>query len=95
MTEKYFKVKELNGGQSNIAFSFRITCKRLNYQDHRFGSDITWGGSDTRNNYHYMQPKPVAYQEAIDYITAGKKAAPQRISPLRNRYAGNKVNMKK
>jgi|694.fasta_scaffold69435_2 hypothetical protein len=60
-----FVVKELNGGNSNINFSFRITAKRLNYEDHRFGADLSWDNKDTRNNYQYVTPKPIDYSEAL------------------------------
>lgn len=36
---KGFRVKEKKGGNSNIAFSYRVTAKRRFYQDHRFGVD--------------------------------------------------------
>ncbi|MEI7801488.1 MAG: hypothetical protein WCI97_02465 [Bacteroidota bacterium] len=68
-----FTIKELNGGTSNINCSYRITCKRLNYQDHKFGSDITWGGGDTRANYHYIQPKPIDYNAMKQISIEGKK----------------------
>jgi hypothetical protein len=61
-----FNVKELNDGSSNVNFTYRITCKRKDYQDHRFGSDLTWGGGDTRINYHYVAPTPIDYNTAVN-----------------------------
>ncbi len=34
-----FKVKELNNGTSNVKFSYRISAKRINFEDKRFGED--------------------------------------------------------
>jgi hypothetical protein len=59
-----FQVKELGNGNSTIHFSYRITCSRLNYQDHRFGCDIGWGGGDTRVNSQYVSPRPIDYNTA-------------------------------
>lgn len=59
-----FTVKELGGGTSNVSFSFRITCKRNNYQDHKFGSDLAGGNGDTRAKYHYIIPRPIDYNAA-------------------------------
>ncbi len=70
-----FTVKELNNGTSNTTLSYRITCRRLNYQDHHFGSDITWGGGDTRTKYHYVQPKPIDYNAMKQISIEGKKNA--------------------
>ncbi len=67
-----FTVKELGGGISNTSFSYRITCKRLNYQDHKFGSDLTWGNGDTRSNYQYVSPKPIDYNEMLQISLQAK-----------------------
>ncbi len=75
-----FKVKELMNGSSNVSFSYRITCKRLNFQDHRFGADLTWGDGDTRGNYHYITPTPINYQEAKN-LQMLKKQQETKISP--------------
>lgn len=34
-----FEVKELNSGASNVKFSYRISAKRINYENTRFGED--------------------------------------------------------
>jgi hypothetical protein len=68
-----FQVKELGNGNSNTNFSYRITCKRLNYQDHRFGSDYMWGNKDTRANYKYVAPRPIDYTEAKQKAESDKK----------------------
>ncbi|MFN7591738.1 MAG: hypothetical protein ACK5QZ_00165, partial [Bacteroidota bacterium] len=36
-----------------------------NYEDHRFGADLSWDNKDTRNNYQYVTPKPIDYSEAL------------------------------
>lgn len=59
-----FRVKELNGGHSDIAFSWRVSCKRLHYQDHRFGADLAQPEGDARGHYRYVPPRPVDYKEA-------------------------------
>lgn len=69
-----FTVKELGGGNANVSFSYRLTCKRTNYQDHRFGSDVTQGSGDTRTKYHYMTPKPVDYNAAMENAPQAKKS---------------------
>ncbi|MFN3875253.1 MAG: hypothetical protein ACK4L7_05000, partial [Flavobacteriales bacterium] len=56
-----FKVKELNGGRSSAAFSYRVMAKRLHYQDHRFGNDPVWGAGDTRGYQEYVPPPQVDY----------------------------------
>lgn len=75
-----FKVKELGNGTSNVSFSYRITCKRLNFQDHRFGADLTQGDGDTRGNYSYITPIPVNYQEAKN-LQMLKKQQETKVSP--------------
>ena len=55
---KGFTVREKNGGQSNIAFSYRITAKRRFFQDYRFGVD---GQQPLENNlvkHKDMTPPP-------------------------------------
>lgn len=64
---KGFTVKERSGGTSNIAFSYRILAKRLNFQDHRFGNDPVWGEGDTRIYSQYASPP------SQDYATQVKK----------------------
>jgi hypothetical protein len=59
-----FEVKELRNGHSNVSFSYRITCKRKNYQDHRFGADLASSATDNRGSYKYVSPKPVSHSEA-------------------------------
>ncbi|HEX9979670.1 MAG TPA: hypothetical protein VGB50_03800 [Flavobacterium sp.] len=68
-----FIVKEKNGGTSNIAFSYRIMAKRLNFQDHRFGNDPLWGGGDTRKYSSYATPPPVDHEENKRFQEAQKR----------------------
>lgn len=62
---KGFRVKEKNGGQSNISFSYRIMAKRLHFQDHRFGSDPVWGKGDTRIYNQYAEPPATNYETKV------------------------------
>jgi hypothetical protein len=57
-----FLVKERNGGHSNAPFSYKVTAKRLNFQDHRFGNDAIWGAGDTRKFASYAAPPPIDYE---------------------------------
>ncbi|MBK8657896.1 MAG: collagen-like protein [Bacteroidetes bacterium] len=59
-----FEVKELRNGHSNVDFSFRITCKRRNYEDHRFGADLAASANDNRGLYSHVSPKPINHNEA-------------------------------
>ncbi|NUY81836.1 hypothetical protein HUK80_13090 [Flavobacterium sp. MAH-1] len=68
-----FTVKEKNGGTSNIAFSYRIMAKRLNFQDHRFGNDPVWGEGDTRKYSQYATPPPVDYNENVKFQEEQKR----------------------
>lgn len=69
-----FQIKELNNGHSNVSVSYRITAKRANYQDHRFGSDPTYGAGDTRSKFHYVSPRPMNYDTMVE-MTRAKKAS--------------------
>ncbi len=60
-----FVVKEKNGGNSNVKFSYRVVAKRFHFPDHRFGSDPTWGEGDTRKYSEVAPKKPIDYQEAL------------------------------
>jgi len=60
-----FTVKERNNGTSNAKFSYRIVAKRVNYQDHRFGSDPVWGPGDTRKYAEYAPPPRIDYAENV------------------------------
>jgi hypothetical protein len=64
----------LNNGHSNVSVSYRITAKRANYQDHRFGSDPTYGAGDTRSKFHYVSPRPMNYDTMVE-MTRAKKAS--------------------
>jgi len=81
-----FKVKELNGGNSNISFSWRLSCKRLYYPDHRFGADLAQDGQDHRNDFHYVQPIPIDYHKASQLRDEEKKKGSIQLTP-RNRDA--------
>ncbi|HLP51248.1 MAG TPA: hypothetical protein VK154_10220 [Chitinophagales bacterium] len=67
-----FEVKELGGGNANVAFSYRISAKRVNYQDHRFGFDPIGGSGDTRANNHYVKPFSINEQEVRSEMAARK-----------------------
>ncbi len=51
-----FEVRELQGGTANIQFSYRISAKRLNYQDHRFGKDKN---PNVVAKTNYVAPTPI------------------------------------
>ncbi len=68
-----FTVKEKNNGTSNIAFSYRVMAKRLNFQDHRFGNDPVWGAGDTRKYSQYATPPPVDYNENVRFQEEQKR----------------------
>ncbi len=70
-----FEVRELGNGHSNLNFSYRITCKRLNYQDHRFGADVAGAATDTRGSAHYVAPTPINHAEALAKSKANKMNA--------------------
>lgn len=65
--ETGFTVKEKNGGHSNTSFSYRISAKRVNFQDHRYGNDPVWGPGDTRAFMQYAPPPPVDYYENVAF----------------------------
>jgi hypothetical protein len=62
-----FKVKESNNGKSNAAFTYKVIAKRLNFQDHRFGSDPVWQGIDNRKAAKYAPPPPIDYEENLKF----------------------------
>ncbi len=62
-----FKVKESNNGKSNAAFTYKVIAKRLNFQDHRFGSDPVWQGIDNRKTAKYAPPPPIDYEENLKF----------------------------
>jgi len=77
-----FIVKEKNGGQSNISFSYRIMAKRLHFQDHRFGSDPIWGNGDTRQYNRYVPPPKIDYNENIQLQEERRKShQPDNLPP--------------
>jgi hypothetical protein len=86
-----FEVRELNGGGSNVTFSYRISAKRKHYQDHRFGREMT----QARNiATEYVQPRPIEVDEAAYNAkrAAAKKAsaptkqlAPRPVTPGRRK----------
>lgn len=78
---KGFTVKEKNGGNSNIAFSYRIMAKRLHFQDHRFGNDPLWGEGDTRKYNQYATPPPVDYSENVKFQENQKRNFKQTPMP--------------
>jgi hypothetical protein len=55
----HFVVKEIQGGTSDIEFSYRIIAKRNNYQDHRFGCDWMQPFGDNRAKSQYVKPYPI------------------------------------
>jgi hypothetical protein len=68
-----FKVKEKNKGTSNSSFSYRVMAKRVNFQDHRFGSDPVWGPGDTRQYSEYSQPPLIDYEANLKLQEDKKK----------------------
>ncbi|MCX7769189.1 MAG: hypothetical protein N2110_09255 [Flavobacteriales bacterium] len=68
-----FWVRELQGGTSNIAFSWRVSCKRRHYQDHRFGADLAWPEGDTRDQYQYVPPRPIDYKKAYEQMLSERQ----------------------
>jgi hypothetical protein len=55
-----FTVRELQGGTSNTAFSYRVMAKRKHYADHRFGHDPVYGDKDSNPYFSDVEPTPVA-----------------------------------
>lgn len=68
-----FTVKEKNGGHSNVSFSYRITAKRVNFQDHKYGCDPVWGPGDTRQYMQYAPPPPVDYNTNVKFQEEQRK----------------------
>ncbi len=68
-----FTVKEKNGGSSNTTFSYRITAKRVNFQDHKYGNDPLWGEGDTRSYMQYAPPPPIDYNENVAFQDSLRK----------------------
>lgn len=68
-----FIVKEKNGGKSNTSFSYRVTAKRVNFQDHRYGNDPVWGPGDTRIYAQYAPAPPVDYNANVAFQDSLKK----------------------
>ena len=68
-----FTVKEKNGGHSNVSFSYRISAKRVNFQDHRYGNDPIWGPGDTRPYMQYATPPPVDYAANVKFQEEQRK----------------------
>ena len=71
--ETGFTVKEKNGGHSNTSFSYRVTAKRVNFQDHRYGNDPMWGPGDTRQYMQYAPPPPIDYNKNVAFQDSLKK----------------------
>ena len=68
-----FTVKEKNGGQSNVRFSYRVVAKRVHFQDHRFGNDPVWGPGDTREFSQYAEPPALDYHERVAQVERHKR----------------------
>lgn len=68
-----FTVRELAGGTSEVAFSYRVMAKRLHFQDHRFGNDPVWGGGDTRVYSEYVPPPPVDHAACVSFWAERRK----------------------
>lgn len=68
-----FTVKEKNGGHSNVSFSYRISAKRVHFQDHRYGNDPVWGPGDTRPYAQYASPPPVDYNANVKFQEEQRK----------------------
>lgn len=70
-----FEVRELGGGTANVNFSYRVSAKRLYYQDFRFGADIMGSAGDMRSASKYRKPIPVSHSEAQAQRAAAKQLA--------------------
>ncbi len=68
-----FTVKEKDGGQSNVRFSYRLVAKRLHFPDHRFGNDPVWGPGDTRQYSERAPKRPIDYNEMVKQDQEAKK----------------------
>lgn len=80
-----FEVKELGGGNANVSFSYRVSAKRVNYQDHRFGFDPVGGTGDTRGSYQYVAPFPIDEAATRAQMSANKAAGSKVLSPAGQR----------
>ena len=88
---KGFTVKEKNNGNSNITFSYRITAKRRNYQDHRFGVDPIKPLENNLDKEKYHTPRTSDLNEMKKII----KEAEKKKKAIKNRTNRNKVVKKK
>ncbi|MBS1798058.1 MAG: hypothetical protein JSS81_29850 [Acidobacteria bacterium] len=84
-----FVVKERNNGRSNAAFSYRVMARRLNFQDHRFGSDPVWGPGDTRPYSQYAPPPPIDYEANLKFQLDQKRSWKPTPLPAGFRYFSN------
>ncbi|MFN8322184.1 MAG: collagen-like protein [Chitinophagales bacterium] len=62
-----FTVKEKNGGQSNINFSYRVMAKRKFYSEQRFGAEISLPKEPDWSSYKEVNV-PVDYEAARQYF---------------------------
>jgi hypothetical protein len=67
-TETGFEVREIQGGQSDIAFSYRIIAKRKHYQDHRFGCDWMQPFEDNSDKGQYIRPYTISPEETKKWV---------------------------
>jgi hypothetical protein len=65
---KGFTVKEKNGGNSNISFSYRIMAKRRFYQDVKFGVDANQSFENNLINSKYVEPATTDPQVMKNWI---------------------------
>lgn len=72
-----FEVRELGGGNATINFSYRVSAKRLYYQDFRFGADLLGSANDTRSASKYRQAIPVSHSEAAAQVGFKGKSQPK------------------
>ncbi len=76
-----FTVKEKNGGTSNVSFSYRLVAKRVQFPDHRFGSDPVWGDGDNRQYMDISPARPIDYKEAVKFDEEMKRNWKQSKNP--------------
>jgi hypothetical protein len=78
-TETGFEVREIQGGQSDITFSYRIIAKRKHYQDHRFGCDWMQPFEDNTDKGQYIKPYTISPDETKKWVEEATKKKEQFI----------------
>ena len=71
---KGFTVTEKQGGNTNIAFSYRVMAKRRFYQDHRFGVDAQQPFENNLAKAKDVPPTPTDVNEMRTFVAEMKAA---------------------